>query len=44
MLNSLKKIVIFRASLENQKAHLEHQNACSVNYTGKFVFGFQDDL
>ena len=29
--------VIFKACLENQKAY-------SVNCTGKFVFGFQDDL
>ena len=36
--------VIFKASLENQKARLENQNAYSVNCTGKFVLSFQDNL
>ena len=39
-----RQSVIFKASLENQKAHLENQEAYSVNFSGKFVFGFQDNL
>ena len=36
--------VIFKASLESQKARLDNQIAHIVNCTGKFVFGFQDKL
>ena len=35
---------IVKASLANQKVHLENQKAYSVNCTGKVVFGFQHNL
>ena len=39
-----RRPVIFNDSLENQNTRLENQMAYSVNCSGKFVFGFQDDL
>ena len=39
MLNTLDK-----SSLKNQMASHEKQKSCSFKCTGKFVFGFQDDL
>ena len=36
--------VLFSISLENQKTRLENQKSYSVVCTGKFVFGFQDNL
>ena len=40
----LRQPVIFKASLDNQKACLDNQKGYSVNCTRKFVFGFQDNL